>query len=198
MKKFVSLFLAIMMIFALCACGGSDEDKSGTEDKSEGTTQMVNPMKEVTQTEFKESVGVELTAPEEAENVKTFTIDGKLGEMRFTYKGVEYSYRVEKTDGIEDISGVHLSDYASSASLIPSYSSSASLTPEVQQPAASSAASPASLQQEPDDDSVKISFDAEAGAGFVSWYADGYSYSLSVSEGATFDLLYEMYQILAA
>lgn len=110
MKKLVALTLALMMIFALCACGESVNDEPEEADGNGGNAQMVNPMVEVTPEELESTIGVALVPPEGAEDVNYFVINGELGEVQFMYDGLEYSYRVQKTDKFEDISGVYLAD----------------------------------------------------------------------------------------
>lgn len=102
MKKLTALLLAAVMIFALCACGNDTEPA-----ESEGNSQIANPMVEVDETELQNSLGVALSAPDGAENIKYFLIGGNLGEVQFDYNGASYSYRAQKTDKLEDISGAY-------------------------------------------------------------------------------------------
>ena len=159
MKKLTALLLAAVMIFALCACGSNDEPA-----ESEGNAQMVNPMVEVDETELQNSLGVVLSAPEGAENIKYFLIGGNLGEVQFDYNGAEYSYRAQKTDEFEDISGVYFT------------------TPETND----------------SDAGCTIAVMADGSLGAAAWYADGFSYAVSMGEGATTKALQAMYDLLTA
>ena len=105
MKKLTALLLAALMVFALCACGGNDEPA-----EPEGNTQIANPMVEVDEIELQNALGVVLSAPDGAENVKYFLIDGSLGEVQFDYNGASYNYRAQKTDELVDISGAYFNE----------------------------------------------------------------------------------------
>lgn len=109
MKKLVALTLALMMVFALCACGESVNDEPEETDNG-GNAQMVNPMVEVTPAELENAIGVALVPPEGAEDVNYFIINSVLGEVQFMYDGLEYNYRAQKTAEFQDISGVSLAD----------------------------------------------------------------------------------------
>lgn len=109
MKKLVALTLALMMVFALCACGESVNDEPEETDNG-GNAQMVNPMVEVTPAELENAIGVALVPPEGAEDVNYFIINSVLGEVQFMYDGLEYNYRAQKTAEFQDISGVYLAD----------------------------------------------------------------------------------------
>lgn len=193
MKKLIALLLALMMVFALCACGGSDEkspeeSKAPVETDDAGGEQLANPLEEVSAEQLKKVIGKSLEPPKGAEDVKTFTIAGEIGEIRFTYEGIEYCYRAQKTDAYQDISGVYLgtdAGFASAAALVP-MASSATLV---------SVASSADLSV---DGNVNIAVDEDGARGVATWFADGYSYSLSVEKGATAELLMNMYKLLTA
>lgn len=159
MKKLTALLLAAAMIFALCACGGNDEPA-----EPEGNAQIANPMVEVDETELQNALGVALNAPEGAENVKYFLINEILGEVQFNYDGIEYSYRAQKTDKLEDISGVHFT------------------TPIVND----------------SDSPCTITVEEDGSLGAAAWYADGFSYAISMGEGATIEALQAMYELLTA
>ena len=159
MKKLTALLLAAVMIFALCACGSNDEPA-----ESEGNAQMVNPMVEVDETELQNSLGVVLSAPEGAENIKYFLIGGNLGEVQFDYNGAEYSYRAQKTDEFEDISGAYFTN-------------------------------PEAVNS---DGVCTITVEKDGSLGTVIWYADGFSYAISMGEGAAAKSLMAIYELLTA
>ncbi len=181
MKKLTALMLALIMIFALCACsdGGKDEDKSDAEALEDGNgnyvyegedggfiAQTVNPMVEVTPEELEGAIGVALVVPEASGDVKYFVINGVLGEVQFVYDGVSYSYRAQKTDKPEDISGVW---FSSGSGTNIDYDSIPPLTVTVE----------------------------EGGSmGAATWYDNGYSYSISMGEGANLKALESIYELI--
>lgn len=155
MKKLTALLLAAVMIFALCACGTNS---------AEGNTQILNPMIEVDATELQNSLGVALDAPEGAENVKYFIIDGTLCEAQFDYDGASYSYRAQKTDEFEDVSGINFTD----------------------------------SEEVNSDGNCTITVEKDGSMGAATWYTDGFSYAISMGEGATTNALQAMYDLLTA
>lgn len=68
---------------------------------------MPNPMVEVTEDEFKATLGMELGVPEGAANVKYYVIGNELGEMMFMLDGMEYTARIKAAAEFEDISGMY-------------------------------------------------------------------------------------------
>ena len=166
MKKLVALTLVLMMVFALCACGESVNDEPEETDGNGGNAQMVNPMVEVTPEELESTIGVALVPPEGAEDVKYFVINSVLGEVQFMYDGLEYNYRVQKTAEFQDISGM----YITSGSMTEiDYSSTPALT---------------------------VNVDENGSMGAATWFDNGYSYSISMCEGAAPEALAEMYQLV--
>ena len=103
MKKYFAILLAVLAVFALCACGS----EAAPED--EGLSQIANPVVEVDATELQNALGVALTVPGGDDNVKYFLINGTIGEAQFDYNGASFVYRAQKTDAFEDISGVYFS-----------------------------------------------------------------------------------------
>lgn len=159
MKKLTALLLAAAMIFALCACGGNDKPA-----ETEGNAQMVNPMVEVDDVELQNSLGVALNAPEGATDIKYFLINEVLGEVQFDYNGAEYSYRAQKTDKLEDISGAYFNE-------------------------------PEAVNS---DGVCTITVEKDGSLGAATWYADGFSYAISMGEGAAAKSLMAMYDLLTA
>ena len=123
MKKLIALTLALMMVFALCACGETANNEPEETDNG-GNAQMVNPMVEATPEELKSTIGAALVPPEGANDTMYFVIGGNLGEVQFKYgeTNEKYSYRVQKTDALQDISGVYLSDPITPEDLENAYS----------------------------------------------------------------------------
>lgn len=164
MNRFLSLILALVLVFALCACGEKAEEAG-----SEANTQIANPMVELTPQELEEALGLALLPPDGASDTMYYLIDGTVGEVQFKYgtNGEEYSYRAQKTDAFQDISGV----YFTSAAIVD-----------------------AELDPLPP---ATICLDESEGFGAVTWYADGYSYSIYMGEGATDNALISIYQLIS-
>ena len=162
MKKLIALFLALMAVFALCACGESEETDNG------GNTQMVNPMVESTPEDIESAIGVALTPPEGANDTMYFIIGGNMGEVQFKYgkTNEKYSYRVQKTGEAQDISGLYFS-------------------------------SP--IMNNVDFDFIPpltVTIEADNSMGAATWYCDGYSYSISMGEGASLETLENIYELV--
>lgn len=162
MKKLIALILALMTVYALCACGEAEETDNG------GNAQMVNPMVESTPEEIERTIGVALVPPEGANDTMFFIIGGTLGEVQFKYgeTNEKYSYRVQKTDEAQDISGV----YITSGSMTNiDYGSIPPLT---------------------------VNVDENGIIGAATWFDNGYSYSLSVGEGASLESLENIFELI--
>lgn len=116
MKKIIALVLSLMCIFALCACGGADDpapvetpDVSSSVDDPQITDEgMENPVKDVTPQAIFEELGIEVFAPEGAENVVWTKIDGEppIAQLDFKLFGYNYCFRAQTTGEAKDISGV--------------------------------------------------------------------------------------------
>ncbi|MBQ0041678.1 MAG: hypothetical protein KBS56_06590 [Clostridiales bacterium] len=95
MKKFLVVMLSLMMVFAMCACGEKEE-----------SSEVANPVIECTYDELIEKGGVDIKAPENAEDVQYSYIeaDGQemISQVAFTVDGKEFCYRAQPT-GITNI-----------------------------------------------------------------------------------------------
>lgn len=121
MKRiFQVLALVLVLCFALSACGASKptENKGTAGDASnaatsegEASTQIVNPVYEVTQKEQQEQTGIVLSAPDGGENLVWLVIDTEntpLAELTFTLDGVSWCYRGQAGDVDElSVSGMY-------------------------------------------------------------------------------------------
>ena len=69
---------------------------------------MPNPWTQTTAKELMDALGLQLGLPDGAMNVNWQMLKAEqLGEVQFTWKGVDYRARVAPTDDFEDISGVY-------------------------------------------------------------------------------------------
>ncbi len=109
MKRIFALILALLAVFALCACGTepvSDSEPVGNEEN----VGLANPMQESSQDALKSSTGYNLIAPEGATDCAWFEIAGEpvIAELNFTLDGKEYCLRAVAGDGLdESVSGMY-------------------------------------------------------------------------------------------
>lgn len=103
MSKRVILFFVMILCIALCACGKNTQAK---------TTQVVNPLREVTVEELETQTGIALVAPEGAAEVRYFVLaygDVKIAQVKFSWNGQAAYVRAQETSALEaeDISGLN-------------------------------------------------------------------------------------------
>ena len=99
MKKVlkITLFTALCLIttFALTACGSNNQTE-------ENNANMANPMVESTQQGVCEATGIDLPAPDKAQNIEYFYINTQesepIAELRFTLEDRDYALRAQMTD----------------------------------------------------------------------------------------------------
>ena len=114
MKRIIAILLSLLCVFALCACGdngaGSDEPlvSPGVDDPQPTAEGMENPVKDVTPDTIFEELGLDVSAPEGAEDVVWTKIDGKppIAQLDFKLFGFTYCFRAQTTGEAKDISGV--------------------------------------------------------------------------------------------
>lgn len=93
--------LALLLLCAACSGTPAAEDELQT---------VVNPVHECTAEELTAQTGITLNAPITAVDVSYRYIDGEkepLAQVTFTYQGKVYTYRAQRTETIEDISGMY-------------------------------------------------------------------------------------------
>ena len=102
MKKLCILLLAACCVLALAAC----VEKNGD---SGDNSQIPNPVRECTAEELTAQTGITLNVPVTAVDVTYSYIEGDtpLAQVTYTYQGQVYTYRGQKTQTIQDISGMH-------------------------------------------------------------------------------------------
>lgn len=104
MKK-LSMVLLVLSVFALAACTPKQPAQ-----QPESSTQLENPVKEVQSIEeIQKKLGddISISLPEGASDSNYSIIDDKIGQIHFSWEGDSFNLRVQKTDELEDISGVY-------------------------------------------------------------------------------------------
>ena len=109
----VILVLALAVVFVLRIRGQSAppaaETGAGQEAGAQTAVGLPNPIRESSAEELYELFGVELKAPEGAEDVRYSRIETEpqIGQMDFTRDGIDCSCRVSAGDALRDISGMY-------------------------------------------------------------------------------------------
>ena len=104
MKKGFVIVLAVCCVLALTACTVKKAEDKG--DKN----QIPNPVYTCTTEELTEKTGLTLNVPVTAVEIAYSYIDSDnepLAQVTFVYQGQEYTYRGQKTQTIQDISGMN-------------------------------------------------------------------------------------------
>ena len=104
MKKLLVLSAAVCCVLALAACTVKNPQESGD------ISQIPNPVHECTAEELAEKTGITLNVPITAVDVTYSYIDGDkepLAQVSFVYQGQTYTYRGQKTQTVQDISGMY-------------------------------------------------------------------------------------------
>ncbi|MBQ9827143.1 MAG: hypothetical protein IJM62_00510 [Lachnospiraceae bacterium] len=96
MKKLAALLIASAMMLSLAACA---------ENKEKENMQIPNPLVKVEDAAAFEKLGIEMDAPEGAEEVVYTIISDEIADITFKTGGKEYTLRAAKTK--EDISGLY-------------------------------------------------------------------------------------------
>ena len=120
MKKTLALLLALALCLALCACGETAEAPAPAEEpaataepvpaeEETGVTGLANPVVEVTEEEMLNTIGLVLTAPENAADTRLSVIAGEMAQLDFTLDGVKYCYRAQPSAELAtyDMSGLY-------------------------------------------------------------------------------------------
>lgn len=102
-------FISVMLILCLAAAFMTATAYAGNDTPMAG---LVNPLHETDAAELLEKTGFSMEAPEKAENIQYFYIDGTddndlTAEMRFFLDEAEYCYRMKGSAKEEDISGMY-------------------------------------------------------------------------------------------
>lgn len=107
MKKIFAIALAVCCVLALAAC--TVKKTEGNGEGAEDNNQIPNPIHECTAEELTEKTGITLNVPVTAVDAAYSYIDGDtpLAQVSFVYQGQEYTYRGQKTQTVQDISGMN-------------------------------------------------------------------------------------------
>lgn len=103
MKKKITaalFIIGITMCVLLSGCGQKEEN-------TDTPSAMPNPMEEVTDETMIEELSYGIKLPNGAQNIETYLISGELFERRFEMDGISYTFRTQKADAYEDISGMY-------------------------------------------------------------------------------------------
>lgn len=126
-KMILSIVTASVLALAMTACGNQTTETRKTSVTESQTTEAIteasasdsteeaqnadglaNPWTDSDQAGVLEATGFDLAAPDDASDVAySYMADEKLAQMTFAQAGVNYTYRVQSTDGLTDISGMY-------------------------------------------------------------------------------------------
>ena len=100
MKKNIGLvFVATLILTSLVSCGKKEDTTSTT---------IANPWVDSDRAGVLEATGFDLPTQEGATDVAyCYTTEGNLAQVRYTIGQNEWTYRVETTEALEDISGMY-------------------------------------------------------------------------------------------
>lgn len=104
MKKLLMIAAAVCCVLALAACTVKKTEETGD------VSQFPNPVHECTAEEQAANTGITLNVPITAVDVVYSYIDGDkelLAQVSFVYQGQTYTYRGQKTQTVQDISGMY-------------------------------------------------------------------------------------------
>ena len=109
MKKIMTLVLALVMVFALCACGAAETPAEETTTTEEATTQIANPWQDVESVAAAEElVGYGIEAPETVAGLAQTAVRAMVGENGETMIELVYGDNeivIRKAPGADDVSG---------------------------------------------------------------------------------------------
>lgn len=116
MKKILSIFIALMLIFAFASCKKLADEQAQSTAPAESATiapeatpetqvEIPNPIVEVEGAADFSDLGFIITPHQQADTASYSIIGGKVAQIIFTLNGQTYTYRGAVTT--EDISGVY-------------------------------------------------------------------------------------------
>ena len=109
MKKRLSICLCLVLALALLAGCGSQKEPAAAPTAEGPAVGLPNPVRSSSSEEIAARFGVEMKAPDGAEELSWVVIerDMPLAQLGFSLGGIAYNYRVAKAEAYEDISGMY-------------------------------------------------------------------------------------------
>ena len=109
------LLIITIFVFLFSGCSFASQTEQPVEpdpvivnDDDNQNSYVSNPWTEVTKADVEEGLGVEINLPDDAQNIvarQNSSVD--LYEILFDYDNLSYTYRIKKSAGNEDISGLY-------------------------------------------------------------------------------------------
>jgi hypothetical protein len=109
MKKRLSFCLCLAMSLALLAGCGAQKKPAAAPTAEEPAAGLPNPVKASSAEEIAARFGIEMKAPDGAEELSWVVIeaDMPLAQLGFSLDGIAYNYRIAKAEAYADISGMY-------------------------------------------------------------------------------------------
>lgn len=108
MKKILAGLLVFAMIFMMAACGSQDNKSENADGEMQEGVNMSNPWADSDKEGVLEATGFELNAPAGAANI-AYSYNSSIGmaQLNYAMDDAMWVYRMQKTDALEDISGIY-------------------------------------------------------------------------------------------
>ncbi|MBQ1609267.1 MAG: hypothetical protein II092_10455 [Lachnospiraceae bacterium] len=123
-RKCILLWMSVMLMLSVSACGTKTEnaatpqapdaetviEEPATEEPEaeESDTGLANPWTESDREGVLAATGFDLNVPDDAENVVYSYMEAdKLAQVSYVMNDHDWTYRVQPTDGLQDISGMY-------------------------------------------------------------------------------------------
>lgn len=112
MKKINRILCLLLVLLLLAGCGAQKQDEkteSPAPTAEESTVALPNPVKSASAEEIEQRFGIEMKAPEGAEEISRAIIEGDmpLAQLGYSLDGIAYTYRAAKAEAYTDISGMY-------------------------------------------------------------------------------------------
>ena len=109
MKKRLSICFCLVLALALLAGCGAQKEPAAAPTAEEPAVGLPNPVRSSSPEEIAARFGVEMKAPDGAEELSWVVIEGDmpLAQLGFSLGGIAYNYRVAKAEAYTDISGMY-------------------------------------------------------------------------------------------